>query len=679
MRNKMNNQSITLRYSLGVLLMILSNLSVWGQDMKIESVESYPTNYANTEGFIVMDPYNSDQKTTLIIVDSPTKGLILEAGSCQVIQRIEKEGETWFYLQANAKHLRIKHKDLKSTPEFKLASPLLKARTYILSMTSAHVQTMSFDPDKSQYLQLSVYPSSAKVIIDGQRVRLKDGQKKDEYQLGIHNYLITDPMYHSREGQIILDGKDSVKMVFLRLKQAYGWLKIDSKELSDANILIDDSLYAEGSIMLPEFKVLSGNHTVKIAKKLKAVWQQNIAIQDSLTTIVKPVFIDDYANISFTTDKEADIYVDGEFKGKGTWQGDLGAGNHLVECRRDAHRTTSRTITVVKNRNEKITLDRPTPIYANITVTSEPIGADVYLDGIKIGVTPLVDYRNALIGEHRIKVEKSGYRIEETTKVLAENEPFVWNLSLTDVVSLKISARPLGTIIDLKDNGSNYTPFKKEVSVGDYWVTLTKSGYYSQKHRIHVDGSHTDFNYKMKRIFFKKSGLYLEGVGQAGSLMAYGGTLGFYIKNINVEGSYLMGASDSDLIWWNDKSAVDNLLRPSALTYKATFIGGKIGYGIVTANWLRITPQIGFGVTKLKGEYEEWGSGLGIEETYVASASAGLRIHVPLTSWLGLSISPEYSFQVASGDAYEDMAEVSSTVKSWGSGFNCRVGLNIFF
>jgi hypothetical protein len=649
--------------------------------MKILEVKEYSTNLANLEGTMVKDTvYNADQKTTLLIISPTIKGLQLDAGSCKEVKRVENNTETWIYLQGGAKHLRLSHKDYNPTPEFRLPFTLQKAHTYLLTLTFDRVNTIAFDPDNSQTLELNVYPSTAKVIIDGQRVQLQDGKYSAEYQLGIHKYLITEPNYHTLDGQIELKDKDGVKKESLQLKQAFGWLKINHKDLSDVQVTIDDSIHYSNLAPYDRLAVLSGPHKLRIDKPLKSVWTQNVVIQDSLTSSVTPTFVDNYANLSFSTNKEATIYIDGVEKGKGTWRGDLGAGEHLVECRRMSHRTTSRRIVVVNGQDKTFKLDSPTPIYTSLTIRTEPVGADVFVDGIKVGTTPLLNYDKLLIGNHTIKVEKKGFRNEQIIKVLKEDEPLACDFKLTDVVNLNITTQPTATYVEVAEANAGYSPYSEEVPVGVYHITLSKHGYYTQKKEIRVDGNQTDFSYKMKRVFFRKSSAYFEAVGQVGSFMGYGGNVGAYINHINIEADYLQSVSESDEIWWNGTSESDGTpYYPPCVTYRSYYVGCKVGYGILAAHWLLITPQLGGGMNKLTSKTVQTGQITGVSNTYVASVTLGVRFQLPLTRWLGLSLTPEYKTKLSSGKYFDQIAELSSIAKSWGDGMNCKIGLNIYF
>jgi hypothetical protein len=652
---------------------------------------NYSPNYANTNDYQVVDPANQDQWTALVIVDTDLMGLRMNAGSLNIVKRIEKQedNQVWFYVQAGAKNVQFSCKGYMST-EKKRINQLKPATTCFIRLTHDQIITQSsIDLTKTQILDLTVIPKNAQVVIGSGFADMVDGHHRKLYPAGQQAYNIMDPQnyYHEASGEIILDGKDSVKTVVIQLKQAFGWIQFDSKDLSGVSMVLDDSIKST-DLTTNKMIIRSGPHHIKLRKDLKSDYDVDVVIQDSAVTSIKPQFFDSFAKITVTADKDSYIYIDKERKAKGKWEGQLGAGEHTLEARLDdSHRPTVKTITVVNKQDAEYKLDAPQPIYSALTVTTNPAGAKVLVDGVQVGVTPLRGFSNILIGRHEVKIERDGYRPEIKDYVFTENNTCVIDQTLTDIVNLKIVAHPSGAYIMVKDHNTSYTPYTESVPFGDYDVSVSKYKYHSLKKRIHVDGTHTEFDFKLKRIYFRKSGAYLEGIAQGGGLTAYGGALGIYIKNVNLEGYYMMGASESETIWWNHSNSET---FPDSYTYKTTSIGGKIGYGFLLANWLRVTPQVGLCVTNLEGtegEYqytdESWYNDSnvveGAESTYVASATIGLRLHVPLTSWLGLSLTPEYYTKVSAGKAYDKMSEASSTVKSWGNGLNCRVGLNIFF
>jgi len=57
-----------------------------------------------------------------------------------------------------------------------------------------------------------------------------------------------------------------------------------------------------------------------------------------------------------------------------------------------------------------------------LTIASDPLGAEVYIDGVDVGQTPLVEYTTTT-GKHTIRVERAGYKTQTETVTVGVNEP----------------------------------------------------------------------------------------------------------------------------------------------------------------------------------------------------------------------------------------------------------------
>ncbi len=134
------------------------------------------------------------------------------------------------------------------------------------------------------------------------------------------------------------------------------------------------------------------------------------------------------ANITLSVDAEAEIYVNNNKVGLRTWTGLLKSGVHQVECRQQNHKTSSQTITVTEGEDRTVTLTPPTPITGVLSVTSEPLGAAIMVDGKDYGVTPR-NITGVIIGQHAVMLSLDGYNDEQTTVEVKENE--TTDISLT--------------------------------------------------------------------------------------------------------------------------------------------------------------------------------------------------------------------------------------------------------
>ena len=109
-----------------------------------------------------------------------------------------------------------------------------------------------------------------------------------------------------------------------------------------------------------------------------------------------------------TTTSGSKIYINEDYKGTDSWQGELTPGTYLVEARKDGFRSSTRTVTLAKQQTESITLPALQQIFGSMMVDYEPVDADVYLDNTLIGKSPNV-FNNLATGKHSIKIIKDGY------------------------------------------------------------------------------------------------------------------------------------------------------------------------------------------------------------------------------------------------------------------------------
>lgn len=360
----------------------------------------------------------------------------------------------------------------------------------------------------------------------------------------------------------------------------------------------------------------------------------------------------------------------------GRYEIPLGVGSHTYRVEAKYYKTETGTL-ILDGTSESKTVDvHLHQHFGGVEVSSEPIGADVILNGKVQGQTPC---KFPLIaGHHSLQIAKKGYKTKSVDVEIVDDKIVQLNEKLSTLIDVKITTKPTNARVSINGNDAGYAPCNIQQPAGKYDVSLTAKGYYDQNKTITIDGSKTTFNFNMKRVFFKPNGGYIEGNVQVGSFMAFGGTFGLYFSNVNIEASYLAGMSESDEIFWNS-AAASGAQRPTSYTYKPTTIGGKVGYGVLFSNSIRFTPQVGISVTSLKGTPKNLGESTGVEKTYVSTAAVGARLHIALAQNFGISVAPEYSFELAKGKAFESMADASTKIKDLSGGFNCKIGLNIFF
>ena len=105
---------------------------------------------------------------------------------------------------------------------------------------------------------------------------------------------------------------------------------------------------------------------------------------------------------------EADIFVDNEKVGKGEAICAVSIGSeHRYRVACDGYYSMENVISFDKSGRKEISIELNSNC-GYITVKSEPNGAEVYVDKVKVGVTP---YMAEVItaGQHRVEIKKNGY------------------------------------------------------------------------------------------------------------------------------------------------------------------------------------------------------------------------------------------------------------------------------
>jgi len=130
-----------------------------------------------------------------------------------------------------------------------------------------------------------------------------------------------------------------------------------------------------------------------------------------------------------------------------------------------------------------------------IMVSSSPSGANIYIDGEYKGTTETWGKSFSMpVGDHTIKLTKSGYNDWETTKYVYADEDIDVSATLTPQPgSISISSAPAGAKIYLDGAYKGTTPKTiSDVSVGYHTIELNKEGYQSWSTSVYVTSGGTE-------------------------------------------------------------------------------------------------------------------------------------------------------------------------------------------
>ena len=118
------------------------------------------------------------------------------------------------------------------------------------------------------------------------------------------------------------------------------------------------------------------------------------------------------------------------------------------------------------------------PNWATITIHSEPANAEVYLNNIRLGATPLT--ADILAGQHELRLEKQHYQpATQTLDVDAGADQSLPKIVLDEANGqFKIESDPIGATVMLDGRYKGLTPVSLTLEPGqEHTITLTKPGF----------------------------------------------------------------------------------------------------------------------------------------------------------------------------------------------------------
>jgi len=324
-------------------------------------------------------------------------------GFCKAVEY--KTAEIWLWVAPGSRRLTIAHPQLGQLRNYEYPEAIEASNVYVMELTTAKITTTVEEQNKQNFLMLTVTPSDAIVKIDGSIAVLKNGQCSKMLAVGEHTYEAATELYYPKMGKFQIS-PDETTTLAISLKPNYGYIKVTTAPESGADVYVNGRQV--GTTPYTSIKLESKSYTVQVAKEMWQDATQQVTVSDEQTTNVTFTMLPNFAEPVFTcTDADAEIWINGDKKGTARWTGRLPAGAYKVEAKKASHATTTKQITLANGDNSTIAIAPPTPIYGKIVVNSDPLQADILLDGTKVGNTPQI-INNILIGSHEVTLQKAG-------------------------------------------------------------------------------------------------------------------------------------------------------------------------------------------------------------------------------------------------------------------------------
>ncbi|HCZ06996.1 MAG TPA: hypothetical protein DHV12_07705 [Thermotogae bacterium] len=187
------------------------------------------------------------------------------------------------------------------------------------------------------------------------------------------------------------------------------------------------------------------------------------------------------------------VYVDGRYRGTTPLRITLDSGDHFAVFYLEGYEPIVRDFEVKSNRVTTVEaiFEKPKRT-GRITIRSEPLGAQVYVNGVYRGTTPLEitleegEYELRVVHPDYVEEYKLNFGISQGSNVVYT---FPFYQKKQKLGTLEIYSNPLGAKVFL--NGKYYgdTPLTVQINEGEYELVLIKEGYRAYVTQIEVDAN----------------------------------------------------------------------------------------------------------------------------------------------------------------------------------------------
>ena len=173
----------------------------------------------------------------------------------------------------------------------------------------------------------------------------------------------------------------------------------------------------EYSAMLPY-----GTHTYKVEAGGYISKSGSFSVSSGDMAPINVSLVSALATVSVTCPTPAvSLYVDKKSVGNVPWSGSLKEGMHLIEVKKNGYRSQQKTILLSQQQKLDVGFGELVAILGNLSVNYKPFGAEVYVDGKKLGQSPRV-FNGLLIGNHQVEVRKDGYATDKKSVTISEGQ-----------------------------------------------------------------------------------------------------------------------------------------------------------------------------------------------------------------------------------------------------------------
>lgn len=443
------------KVTLATIFLMLLLLPAGAQKMKIEKFKRVKFDLLNHS----LLPVDKKQATLDLMTDET--GFEVKADGKTDVKVEAGEGKLTLLAPHKTKFLVIKHPDYGQFT-WKVPGKGLRKKKHYQANLWTDKPGKEYKLSK-QWVVFRVEPENAILQVDSNVVLLRDGLAQMNLPLGKHPYRVEAPFH--KEQSDTLELTDSAKLYkTVSLQSFYSYVTVRTP-MSDGIIFLDGQQIGKGEATSGHLQ--EGMHHLLVAKGQTNFYETYVNVGNAEKRVIeltaddlqpkqmnlkRCVIVSDTILAQKTdsvnqtqTDKQSlakahviitapndstEIWLNQEFVAIGKWEGELELGYYIVNTQKDG--LMSATVPLWVDDNLPVLLDMSAPMasYGLLNIHSNVVGATIFINKIKVGMTPFVVTHLPADKPCKVRLTSEGYRDAEAVVVPIGNDMVDVNMKM---------------------------------------------------------------------------------------------------------------------------------------------------------------------------------------------------------------------------------------------------------
>ena len=395
-----------------------------------------------------------DKQRALLDLYTTEKGFTFFANGKEAAEAEEGDGLITVKLPNKTRYVTIKH-DTYGQLTWRVPKKYLKRKKHYCATLLTSDPTKKYQL-KNQWVTLTISPENAVAQIDSVMQLVRDGKVALFLPVGKHRYEVQSPYYEAVCDSFVLTDTAKVELA-INLQPVYAYVVVKTP-WNSGKIYVDGQQIGKGQAQ--SGRLADGEHRLAVflsdyciydkpfqigraEKKLIELTYQDYKFvgrrvtkalpslsatekgeeKQVVTQIVSSTSKQEMCAVTLVADStNTEIWLDREHVANGRWSGQLALGYHLVSTVKDSIESKPTELWIIDTTPQELNLAVPQTSKALINIHGNVTDADIFINNVRVGRTPLVIPSLTADKQYTVSLRKSGYKDASATVVPRGNE-----------------------------------------------------------------------------------------------------------------------------------------------------------------------------------------------------------------------------------------------------------------